>query len=93
MEFEDLVGLIAKTGDRDEFLRIGRALHQADARAALHARSTADEAEGRALLDELRRRLQVHFRAVRHPVPSDDELKQMVARHFTDDREEDHDGG
>jgi hypothetical protein len=81
VEFRDLLSVIAKDDRREEFAELAQRLH------ALHAadptgRAVTAEADRRDLLTELRHQLRLHLRAARHPIPSDDELEAMIARHF-----------
>lgn len=84
MGLDDLLTLIPKEADRREFLRLTGAYHAAaragDAEAPRGDRVT--EAERDALLDEVMQQLMTHFRAIRHPIPTRDDLKRMIATHF-----------
>jgi len=84
MELDDLLGLIQKEADRQEFLRVTRSYH-AVARAGDAEASPGDrmtEAERDALLDKVMQQLMSHFRPIRHPIPTRDDLKRMIDAHF-----------
>ena len=80
MEFTDLLSIIAKDDRRAEFAALGERLHELGSSG--EARTAATEDERREVLDELRQQLRLHLRAARHPVPSDDELQEMIERYF-----------
>jgi hypothetical protein len=74
MTLGDLVGLVAKPGDRSELLELGRNWHR--------ARRERDAAAGHELLERIMERIQWHFRAIRAPMPSREDVERMIADHF-----------
>jgi hypothetical protein len=71
-KLESLLDLIPREGDRAELRDLGRRHNRAVV-------SRAPAAEREAILDEAMARVQDHFRAIRHPLPSRDDLAQMLA--------------
>lgn len=73
MTLEELVRLVAKPDDRTELLQLGRELHrERQARSA-----AADE-----VLERIMDRIQWHFRAIRAPMPTRQDVEEMISEHF-----------
>jgi hypothetical protein len=68
---DDVLGLLPSDGDRQELVSLNKQY-----RGAVQARAGQDERE--ALLDQIEQRLQWHFRALRHPLPTRAELEQLA---------------
>jgi hypothetical protein len=85
MKFETLLGLIAKESDQEEFLSLGQQYHTAR-RAAREANAPNAEpaaaSQTEELLDQIMKRIQWHFRAIRHPIPTRQEVGEMIEDHF-----------
>ena len=81
MKFEDLVKVIGNQDDREEFVRLGQQYAEAHKLAQARAEPQA-EAQREAAFTQLIERVQLHFRAIRHPMPSRQELEEMAVEHF-----------
>lgn len=79
MRFEDLLKVIGEDDDREEFTRLGR--EYADAHRLARA-GEGSEAQREAALGALMEKVQWHFRAIRHPMPTRQQLEEMLAEHF-----------
>jgi hypothetical protein len=87
---DDLLTLMHRPADREEFLRLGERCNDnrvrreriaaADATAA-GALDTSD-AEQRESLDQMMEQIQWNLRAARHPFPEPSELERMLAEYF-----------
>jgi CHASE3 domain sensor protein len=85
MKFENLLGLIAKESDQKEFVRLGQEYvkaHQDTREASDSAGARTAETEREDILDQITKQIQWHFRAVRHPIPTRQELEEMLKEHF-----------
>jgi hypothetical protein len=63
---------VPREADRDELRTLGHRHNE-----AVLARAPASERE--AILDEAMARVQEHFRAIRHPLPTRADVEQMLA--------------
>jgi hypothetical protein len=84
MKLEDLLKLIGQEADRAEFLGLSEQYHEArQAREANEAAGAPpiDAGQG-ALLEQVMQRLQWHFRAIRHPMPTPEEVDEMIRDYF-----------
>ncbi|HET7460072.1 MAG TPA: hypothetical protein VFJ82_02445 [Longimicrobium sp.] len=79
MKLDDLVSLIPRTGEREQFLDLGRRYYAARTAAGAGREASAGD---EAALDELMEQVRWHLRAARHPIPARDELERMVREHF-----------
>jgi hypothetical protein len=85
MKFENLLALIAKESDQEEFRRLGQQYHtsQQAARAANTSDAEpADDSPLEEILDQIMKRMQWHFRALRHPIPTRQQVREMIKEHF-----------
>lgn len=81
MKFEDLMKVIGGEAEREELTRLGR--EYTEAQRLMRARGDAqDDAERDAALGELMDKVQLHFRAIRHPLPTRQQLEEMLSEHF-----------
>lgn len=81
MRFEDLLKVIGEKADREEFTRLGRE-YADERRLARAGGGGGDEARREAALGALMEKVQWHFRAIRHPMPTRQQLEEMLAEHF-----------
>jgi hypothetical protein len=81
IKFEDLLKVIGKEDDREEFVRLGQQYAAAHKFAQGRAEPQA-EAQREAALGQLIARLQEHFKPIRHPIPSRQELEEMAVEYF-----------
>jgi hypothetical protein len=77
MELDEIVGVIAREEDRQEFRNLGRRYRKAADPQARGA-DAMSAAERGVLLDQIMERLQWHFRAARFPLPTRDEVEKMI---------------
>lgn len=77
MTLEGLVGLVAAPGDRAELLRLGEQVHREREERGGAAGDASPE-----VLDRIMERIQWHFRAIRAPMPTKEEVEEMIADHF-----------
>jgi hypothetical protein len=80
----DLLGLIAKESDQEEFLDLSRQFNEAQQarKAKKPAEALAAESQSKETLDQIMERLRWHFRAIRHPMPTRQELEEIIKEHF-----------
>jgi hypothetical protein len=71
-KLETLLDLVPRESDREELRGLGRRHNE-----AIRARAPAAERE--AIVDEAMARVQDHFRAIRHPLPSRADVEQMLS--------------
>ena len=85
MKLEDLLKLIGQEADREEFLGLSKQYHDArQARGTNEAAGASPINAGQgALLEQVMQRLQWHFRAIRHPMPTPEEVDEMIRDYFT----------
>ena len=84
MTLEDLLKLIGREADREEFLGLSEQYHEARrARetSAVGGAATVDARQG-ALLEQVMQRIHWHFRALRHPLPTPEEVDEMIRNYF-----------
>jgi hypothetical protein len=88
IEYDTLLNLIPRETDRERLSDLGKQLFETE-----QARETADPATRSAadsqrneLLDQLLERIQWHFRAMRRPMPTREEISEMVKEHFDKDK-------
>jgi hypothetical protein len=84
IEYTTLLDLIHLEPDRDELTRLGKQIFESG-----QTLETADPSERAAadlhrseLLEQMLQSIQWHFRALRHPMPTREELAEMVNEHF-----------
>jgi hypothetical protein len=84
MKLEDLLNLIAQAADRAELLGLSERYHEA--RQARETNETARmptaDARQRELLEQVMQRIHWHFRAIRHPIPTPEEVDEMIRDYF-----------
>jgi hypothetical protein len=82
-KLENLIGLIHKEPDKEEFLELSRQYNE-----TLQGRRGTESAEAikaeleKTALDQIMKRLQWHFRAIRHPMPTSEEVEDMIKEYF-----------
>jgi hypothetical protein len=76
MDFSTLLLLTGSQADRDQWIRLAASLQQAAKRMASGDREA--ERESLQVLDEADAHLKKTFRALRHPLPSREELKSSL---------------
>lgn len=79
MKFEDLLKVIGEDDAREEFTRLGRE-YVNERRLARAGEGSEERRE--AALGALMEKVQWHFRAIRHPMPTRQQLEEMLAEHF-----------
>jgi hypothetical protein len=84
MKLQDLLNLVGQEADRAELLGLSEQYH-----AACQARMTneaagmpTEDARQRALLEQVMQRIHWHFRAIRHPLPTPEEVDEMIRDYF-----------
>ncbi|HEY0101017.1 MAG TPA: hypothetical protein VGB76_18980 [Pyrinomonadaceae bacterium] len=81
MRFEELMKVVGGEAEREELTRLGR--EYADAHRLTHERAGPQAAAQReAALGALMDKVQFHFRAIRHPLPTRQQLEEMLSEHF-----------
>jgi hypothetical protein len=70
-KLETLFDLVPREADRDELRTLGRRHNE-----AVQSRAPASERD--AIIDEAMARVQDHFRAIRHPLPTRADVEQML---------------
>lgn len=80
MTLKDLLKLIAKSDDKKELLHLVDQYHNA---ATMSGRiessdSSSVDSQRQEALDKIMERVQWHFRAIRHPLPTQQELEDMI---------------
>lgn len=81
MKLGDVMGLIPQPAEQQKFLELGRQYCDASAGGGA-ARGGAGDQRRQELLDRLMEHVHYHFRAVRHPMPTREQLEGMVREHF-----------
>jgi hypothetical protein len=84
MKLEDLLNLISQEADRATFLGLSEQYHEArQARQTNEATGMPSvDARQRELLEQVMQRIQWHFRAIRHPLPTPEEVDAMIRDYF-----------
>jgi hypothetical protein len=90
MTLDDLLTLMHRPADREDFLRLGERYNDNRVRrervgddGATDADALdASDAEQGELLDQMMEQIQWHLRAARHPLPEPSELERMLAEYF-----------
>jgi hypothetical protein len=84
IEYDTLLNLIPRETDREQLSDLSKQLLESE-----QARETADPAKRSAadsrrseLLDQMLERIQWHFRAMRRPLPTREEIAEMIKEHF-----------
>lgn len=77
MDFPTLLKLTSAETDRKQWIDLAASYQQAQNRVASGGREAQREADK--IIDAASQQLQRAFRAIRHPLPSRDELKAMLA--------------
>ena len=84
MKLEDLLNLIGQEADRAELLGLSEQYHEA--RQAGKTNDAAGmptvDARQRELLEQVMQRIHWHFRAIRHPMPTPEEVDEMIRDYF-----------
>lgn len=76
--FNNLLSLIGRGADREEFSRLGHQYYE-----AFQSQQTNEQsAQRERILDQIMERMRWHFRAVRHPIPTRPEVEQMILDYF-----------
>ncbi|MCA1624067.1 MAG: hypothetical protein LC778_09765 [Acidobacteria bacterium] len=83
-KFGNLLGLIAKDSDRDKFLQLSQQYNESrQARKPPEpGGSLAADLQNEEIIDQLMKQLQWHFRAIRYPMPTRQEIEEMIYEHF-----------
>ena len=84
IEYNTLLDLIPREADRKELTQLSQQYHesgQTPEAAAPSERATADSQRSD-LLDQILESIQWHFRAMRRPMPTREEVAEMVKEHF-----------
>ncbi len=82
MELEDLLALIDKESEKKEFLRLGQDYHQARQQPGANRSNSAPNPPPEEILDQIMKQIQWHFRAIRHPMPTRQQVEEMIMEHF-----------
>jgi hypothetical protein len=84
MKLEDLLNLISQEADRADFLGLCEQYHEA--RQARQTNEAAGmptvDARQREVLEDVMQRIHWHFRALRHPMPTSEEVDAMIRDYF-----------
>ena len=84
IDYDTLLGFIPRDADREKLSGLSKQLFESElARESAEPteRSAADSRRA-ALLDQLTETIQWHFRAARRPMPTHEEISEMVKEHF-----------
>lgn len=84
IEYNTLLDLIPREPDRNELRRLTKEYYktgQGPEDADLTERVTTDARQSE-LLDQILQKIQWHFRAMRRPMPTREEVAEMVKNHF-----------
>jgi hypothetical protein len=84
IEYSTLLDLIPREPDRNELTRLTKEYYetgQSPENADPTERATTDTRQSE-LLDQILERIQWHFRAMRRPMPTREEVVEMVKSHF-----------
>ena len=82
MTLQDLLKLIVKSDDQKELLHLVDQYQNA-AKTSGHIKSSdssAVDAQRQEALDKIMERVHWHFRAIRHPLPTKQELEEMIVQ-------------
>jgi hypothetical protein len=71
--FESLLRLIPKEADRQKLRDLAREFSL--------GRQAPGASRGEQALDQIMHQIQLHFRAIRHPLPGKQEVEQMLLEH------------
>ena len=84
IEYGTLLGLIPRETDREKLSDLSKQLFDSEQsrEAAAPAERSALDSRHIELLDQLQERIQWHFRAIRRPMPTREEIIEMVKEHF-----------
>ena len=89
INYDTLIKLIPRETDREQLSELSKQLFESE-----QARESADPAKRSAadsrrteLLDQLLQTIQWHFRAMRRPLPTHEEIAEMVNEHFQNERD------
>ena len=90
MTLQDLLKLIVKSDDQKELLHLVDQYQNA-AQTSSHSKSSdsaAADAQRQEALDKIMERVHWHFRAIRHPLPTKQEVEEMIVQGMsTDERD------
>lgn len=84
IDYNTLLGLIPRESDREKLSQLSGQLYEGQlaARTAEPAERSAIDSQQANLLDQLTKTIQWHFRAMRRPMPTSEEISEMVNEHF-----------
>jgi hypothetical protein len=82
MTLQDLLKLIVKSDDQKELLHlVDQYQHAAQTSSHIESSdSSAVDAQRQEALDKIMERVHWHFRAIRHPLPTKQELEEMIVQ-------------
>lgn len=84
IEYGTLLGLIPRESDRKELTRLGKEFYESGNTLGVAAPNERAATESRRadLLDQILQKIQWHFRAMRRPMPTREEVAEMLKDHF-----------
>ena len=84
MKLEDLLKLIGREADREELLGLSEQYHEARQAREMNEAGGAPNVHANQgeLLDHIMERIHWHFRALRHPLPTPEEVDEMIRDYF-----------
>jgi hypothetical protein len=90
MTLQELLKLIAQADDKQELLHLVDQYQRAAQRGGSIASgdSSAVDAQRQEALDKIMERVQWHFRALRHPLPTPQEVEEMLVRGLSTDAQD-----
>lgn len=91
MTLKDLLKLIAKPADKEELLYLVDQYYNA-VTVPGHigsSNSSAIDLQQQEALNKIMERLHWHFRAIRHPLPTQQELEEMIIKGMSKDEQDD----
>ena len=90
MTLKDLLNLIAKPDDKKEILHLVEQYHNAATMSgrSKSSNSLAVDSQRQEALDKIMERLHWHFRAIRHPLPTQQELEEMITKSMSKDEQD-----
>jgi hypothetical protein len=90
MTLKDLLKLIAKPDDKKELLHLVDQYHNAATMSGCieSSNSSAVDSQRQEALDKVMERLHWHFRAIRHPLPTQQELEEMIIKGMSKDEQD-----
>jgi hypothetical protein len=82
MQFNDILNLIRNKEEREQLRSLGERYSDMHQQSAASDAASAAIARRKELFDDIMHRIHLRYRAIRRPLPSENEVKQMIIDYF-----------